>query len=53
MGGGREVKVIRTLAVCLVLGCRGISQVMEPLDSHVVRRGYVSLFSLMVAELCA
>ena len=53
LGGGREVEVIRTLKVYLVLGCRDIPQVMEPLGSHVLRRGYVSLFLLMVAELRA
>ena len=51
--GGREVEVIRNLTVCLVLECRDIPQAMEPLGSHVLRRGYVSLFLLMVAELCA
>ena len=53
MGRGREVEVIRTLTVCLVLGCGDIPQAMELLGSHVLRRGYVSLFLLMVVELCA
>ena len=29
MGGGREEEVIRTVTVCLVLGCRDIPQAME------------------------
>ena len=53
MLGGRELEVIRTLTVCFILGSRGIPQAMEPLSSHVVRRGYQSLFLFLVAELYA
>ena len=52
-GGGRELEVIRTLTVCFILGSHGIPRAMEPLSSHVVRRGYESLFLFLVAELYA
>ena len=53
MAGGRELEVIRTLTVCFILGSHGILRSMEPLSSHLVRRGYKSLFLFLVAELYA
>ena len=51
MGGGCEGEVIRTLTVCSVLGCRGIPQTIEALDSHGLRRG-MRLLSYVWLQSC-